>query len=163
MIPARNLTRQSSTAFSPEDIRSVKPSIRKPPGTILGVARHDRFVAAVLKQRRTCAVLFTTLVFEETWHPTTTDKNGSRVRDTSGPIKKGRNRQCHTPSSVTKSSQSQTAGVAPSNKTLRQLEHEIRTSILAELKIRGLQAFATNGKVEVPCQASWKEGHRSTL
>jgi helicase required for RNAi-mediated heterochromatin assembly 1 len=28
-----------------------------------------------------------TLVFQETWHPTTTDKNGNRVRATCGPIK----------------------------------------------------------------------------
>jgi helicase required for RNAi-mediated heterochromatin assembly 1 len=28
-----------------------------------------------------------TLVFQETWHPTTTDKNGNRIRATCGPIK----------------------------------------------------------------------------
>jgi hypothetical protein len=93
MISARNLTRQSSTAFSPEDIRSVKPSVGKSPGTLLGVSHHDPFVAAAPEQRGTCAVPFSTWVFEETWHPTTTDKNGKRVRVTSGPINKDLKRQ----------------------------------------------------------------------
>jgi hypothetical protein len=79
--------------LSPEDIRSVQPSVGKPPGTLLGVAHHDHFVAAAPKLRQTCAVLFTTLVFEETWHPTTTDKNGNSVRATSRPIKKDSKRQ----------------------------------------------------------------------
>jgi hypothetical protein len=39
------------TAFSPEDIRFVKPTIGKPPGTLLGVAHHDPFVTTVPKQK----------------------------------------------------------------------------------------------------------------
>jgi hypothetical protein len=66
----------------------------------------------------------------------------------------------HTPSPMTKSSQSRAARVAPSKMTLRQLEHEIRPSIIAELKVRGIQALARNGKVEVPRQASWQERPR---
>jgi hypothetical protein len=151
----RNETlKPSSATFSPEDISSVKPPVGKSPGTLLGVGHQDHFVAAAPKQRRTRAVLFTTLVFEETWHPTTTDKKANASDLHPEPSGRTANVNCHTPSSMTKSSQPRTARVAPSKKALRQLEHEIRSSIIAELKFRGLQALATNGKVEVPCQAS---------
>jgi hypothetical protein len=39
------------TAFSPEDIRSVKPTVGKSPGTLLGVGHHDPFVTTVPKQK----------------------------------------------------------------------------------------------------------------
>jgi hypothetical protein len=48
---ARGTPDTKITAFSPEDIRSVKPTVGKSPGTLLGVAHHDPFVTTVPKQK----------------------------------------------------------------------------------------------------------------
>jgi hypothetical protein len=39
------------TAFSPEDARSIKPSVTKSPGTLMGIGHHDPFVTAIPKQK----------------------------------------------------------------------------------------------------------------
>ena len=48
---ARGTPDTKITAFSPEDIKSVKLSVGKSPGTLLGVTHHDPFVTTVPKQK----------------------------------------------------------------------------------------------------------------